>query len=225
MNPDPVTIGRDDSLADLFVLFQETHHQGFPVLDPEGRLYGMVSMQDIHSVIQDIERQPAGKKRSLAEITVSEVATTDLVIAFRDEPIWMAIRRMAPRDLARLPVVERDDEKELAGIISRSEILKAYQVGLMRKQHDQTMRESMLLRPGDGVQILEELVAPGSAVAGKRIGDVKLHQSTSVISINRSGEMITATSDTIFQPGDLVTIFCRSKHYDEIRRLFRGNGG
>lgn len=224
MNPDPVTIGRDDSLADLFVLFQETHHQGFPVLDPGGRLWGMVSMQDIRRVIQDIERQPEGKKRSLAEITVAEVATTDLVVAFRDEPIWMAIRRMAPRDLARLPVVERDDERQLAGIISRSEILKAYQVGLMRKQHDQTMRESMLLRPG-GMQIIEERVEPGAAVAGKRIGDLRLHQSTSVLSVNRAGEVITATSGTVLEPGDLVTIFCRSKHYDEIRRMFRGEAG
>jgi CIC family chloride channel protein len=223
MNPAPVTIGSDETLADLFVLFQETHHQGFPVLDPRGKLFGMVSMQDIHRVIQEIEHRPEEKRRGLAGITVAEVATTDLVVAFRDEPIWMAIRRMAPRDLARLPVVDRADETALVGIISRSEILRAYQVGLMRKQHDQAVRESMLLRPA-GVQILDEVVAPGSPVDGKRVGDAPLHQSTSVISINRAGEVITATSDTVFQPGDRVTLFCRSKHYDEIRRLFRGNG-
>ncbi len=223
MNADPITIGSDESLADLFALFQETHHQGFPVLDSDGRLYGMVSMQDIHRTIHDIDRNRDHKSKSLKDILVGDVATTDLVIAHGDEPIWMAIRKMAPRDLARLPVVDRETREKFVGIISRSDILKAYQVGLMRKQHDQTMRERMILRPESDVQILEERVAPGSEVKGKMISEVNMHQSTAVISINRSGEVITATSDTVFAEGDLVTMFCRSRYHNEIRRMFTGS--
>jgi len=224
MNAWPVTIGSYQSLAELFALFQETHHQGFPVLDEDGRLYGMVSMQDIHRTIQEIDRAPAHKGRSLKDIMVRDVATTDLVVAYGDEPIWMAIRKMAPRDLARMPVVDRNDERRLVGIISRSEILKAYQVGLMRKQHDQTMRERMILRTDADVQILEERVAPGSLAEGRKVSELNMHQSTSVISINRDGEVITATSDTVFAAGDLVTMFCRSRYHDEIRRMFSGPG-
>lgn len=219
MNNKPVTVSTNQSLAALFVLFQETYHQGFPVLDEEGHLYGIVSMQDIHRTIQNIE-QGGNQGKGLKDIRVGDVATTDLVVAYTDEPIHLAIRKMAPRDLARLPVVARGDEKRLQGIISRSEILKAYQVGLMRKQHDQIVREGMILHPEAGVRILEEQVLPGSAVEGRKISELSMHQSTSVISINRNGVEITATSDTVFTAGDLVTMFCRSCHHDEIRRMF-----
>ncbi len=221
MNRQPVTIRSDQTLADLFILFQETHHQGFPVLDPDGRLYGMVSMQDIHRALQRFHDEE-GEERSLKTITVKEVATAEPVVAYPDEPIWAAIRKMAPRDLARLPVVARDDSGRLLGMISRSDILRAYQVGLMRKQQDQVLRQRMRLRDTAEVGFIEVLVGPKSSCVGKRIRDLPLHQSTSVVSINRAGNVLVPTSSTVFEVGDRVTIFCRTAHRQELHDLFTG---
>lgn len=217
----PVTIRSDQSLADLFILFQETHHQGFPVLDPEGRLYGMVSMQDLHRTLQRFHEEE-DKPRSLKSMTVAEVATPDPVVAHPDEPIWQAIRKMAPRDLARLPVVARDDPGRLLGMISRSDILRAYQVGLMRKQQDQALRSRMELRHAAEVGFIEVVVGGNSRCIGKRIRDLPLHQSTSIVSINRAGNLLVPTSNTEIRQGDLVTIFCRTRHREELHRLFAG---
>jgi hypothetical protein len=79
----------------------------------------------------------------------------DPVTVFADEPIWYAIRKMAPRDLARLPVVSRQDANVLAGLISRSDILRAYQVGIMRKQQQYLMRERMVLHLGEDIGFVD----------------------------------------------------------------------
>ena len=221
MNKRPVTVCSDDSLASLFALFQETRYQGFPVVDGAGRLSGMVSMQDIHRTLQELEETGTGEV-SLKDIKVGDVATKEVISAYTDEPIFMAIRKMTPRDLARLPVVERDDETRLVGLISRSEILKAYQLGLMRKQHDQTLRDGMLLRGEGDVKIMELQVEDGSQAASREVSEIRMHQSTGVLSIRRGSEFFDATSHSRFEVGDRVTIFCRSQHVPEIEQLFAG---
>jgi len=47
MNHVPVTIRKDQSVADLFALFQSTHLQGFPVMEGDEDLYGVVTLQDM----------------------------------------------------------------------------------------------------------------------------------------------------------------------------------
>ncbi len=222
MNRAPVTISKDQSLAELFALFQETHHQGFPVVDERNRLYGMVSMQDIHRTLQNMDRTLNRAEISLKDVKVWDVATADPVVAYPDEPIWSAIRKMAPRDLARLPVVSREDPGRLLGMISRSDILRAYQVGLMRKQQDQVMRQRMVLRGGSDVVFLEETVSPDSPAVGKRIADIPRHQSTSIVSINRGNAILIPSSSTVLKAGDRLTIFCRSVHRQEIHDYFAG---
>jgi len=220
MNRAPVTVNKDQSLAELFVLFQKTHHQGFPVLDEKQRLYGVVTMQDINRTLQDIDRTLRRRDITLRDVKVWDVATSNPITSYGDEPIWSAIRKMAPRDLARLPVVSRSEPGKLIGMISRSEILKAYQVGLMKKQQNYVLRERMMLRKNTNIQFLEKRIEPGSYCDGKKIRDIHLHQSTSVISINRDGTLVTPGSDTVFKAGDRVTLFCRSKYVDELSALF-----
>ncbi|OGQ94254.1 MAG: chloride channel protein [Deltaproteobacteria bacterium RIFOXYD12_FULL_57_12] len=128
MNKRPVFVHADDSVAELFATFQETHLLGLPVLTENKRLYGIVTLHDL-------ERALSGYQGSLRDLKIKDVATPHPVTVFPDEPVWAAIRKMAPRDFARLPVVPRHDEREFLGLISRSDILRAYEVGVVRKQH------------------------------------------------------------------------------------------
>jgi CIC family chloride channel protein len=220
MNTSPVTVRTNESLAHVYALFQKTLHQGFPVLDESGQLYGFISMQDIHRTLEESALKQGQRDSSLQDITIKEVATTDPVTVFPDDPIWSAIRKMAPRDLARLPVVDRHDPTVLLGLISRSDILRAYQVGLMRKQQDITMRERLLLRRSEEVEFLELKADQKSRCIGKKISELGLHQSTSVVSITRHDTIIFPTSSSTIQPGDQVTLFCRSQHCQELSDLF-----
>ncbi len=129
----PVTIKSSQSVAELFEAFQETHLRGFPVQDEQGNLYGIVTIQDLERTIEKLERD----NLTLRDIRVGDVATRKLVTVFPDASIWSAIRKMSPRDLERLPVVSRQDPKEMVGLISRSDILRAYDVALIRYPQEQ----------------------------------------------------------------------------------------
>jgi CIC family chloride channel protein len=223
MNHAPITIRKDQSVADLFALFQETHLQGFPVMSDGEDLFGVVTLQDMERTLQRIEekeRNKQGKHTALGDIKVEEVATRDPVTVFPDEPIWAAIRKMAPRDLARLPVIARNGDNKMIGQISRSDILRAYQVGIMRKQKSQLTLDRLVLRPEGGVNFVEVTVHPDSIYVGMKVKDVPFHQSTSIVSIKRGESLLIPTSNTVFQANDQVTIFCRKTHSQELRKMF-----
>ena len=185
-------------------------------------MYGFVSYQDLERTLQNIDRTLDRKNIPLKDIKVWDVATPQPVTVFPDEPIWAAIQKMAPRDLARLPVVSKQDPETMVGLISRSDILKAYQVGVMRKQQDQLVTEQMKFRSDRDVCFLEVVVEGDSSCVGKKLGELPLHQSTSIVSIKRNNTLVFPGSNAVFQKGDILTIFCRTRHQQEVRQLFSG---
>ncbi|NIA08820.1 MAG: CBS domain-containing protein [Nitrospiraceae bacterium] len=214
MNCAPITVQKDQSLSELFALFHETHLYGFPVMENDEDLYGMVTLQDMEQALSK-----EGVK--IRDLKIGDVATPNPVTVFPDEPTWAAIRKMAPRDLARLPVVSRDNKRKLVGLISLSDILRAYDIGLLRKQQGQYARERMALRNVSGIEFTEVTVQPDSACRDKRLVDIKLPQNTTVVSIERKdGSVIIPDGDTVIMPGDQVTILCQSNMIKDVQKRF-----
>jgi CIC family chloride channel protein len=227
MNKSPITMQSEQTLAELFAAFQETHLGGFPVLGSNRELYGMVTMQDMERTIQNIERTLHRKEVNLRDLKIWDVATPDPVTVFSDEPIWSAIKKMAPRDLARLPVVKRSNPKEFIGLISRSDIVRAYNVGLMRKQKDQLAQERSALRKVTGLDFIEIMVESNCAGTGKKLAEMQLPQNTNIVSILRYGTVLVPDGSTKILPGDVITVLCLSSQIETIRKLFicHDNGG
>lgn len=107
------------SLVDLFL---QTAQHAFAVLDDDGKLYGIVSLTDYRRIPQDDNL-----------LTVKDIATRSLVTAFPDETLRVVMHRMAPRYLSRVPVVSRDDQHLLLGVIRRNDIVRAYQIETVRR--------------------------------------------------------------------------------------------
>ena len=220
MNKAPITIQREQSVADLFAAFQETHLGGFPVMSNETELYGMVTMQDMERTIHEMERTLHRKEVNLKDLKVWDVATPDPVTVFPDEPIWSAIKKMAPRDLARLPVVSRNNPLQFVGVISRSDIVRAYNVGLMRKQKDELAHDRSALRKVTGLEFIEIKVEDNCSGAGKRLADISLPQNTNVVSILRYGTVLVPDGNTKILPGDVITVLCFSDQKESIKKFF-----
>ena len=220
MNKAPVTVQQEQSVADLFAAFQETHLGGFPVMANETELYGMVTMQDMERTIQEMERTLHRKEVNLKDLKVWDVATPDPVTVFPDEPIWSAIRKMAPRDLARLPVISRNNPKQLVGVISRSNIVRAYNVGLMRKQKDELAQDRSALRKVTGLEFTEIKVESNCSGTGKRLADISLPQNTNLVSILRYGTVIVPDGNTKILPGDVITVLCFSDQIESVKKIF-----
>jgi H+/Cl- antiporter ClcA/CBS domain-containing protein len=88
--------------------------KGFPVVDANGMLMGVVTRRDIfsaqhpgtHTVRQAIRRSPA--------------------VAFTDNTLREAADHMVRERVGRLPVVDRDAPRKVVGIISRRDLLIAH---------------------------------------------------------------------------------------------------
>jgi len=202
MNAVPVTVNENEPLADLYRKFQETNLLGFPVIDQHGILKGIVTLQDMERILSH-----KTITRTLRTLRVHDVAVSSPVTVYADEPIWTAIQKMAPRDLARLPVVSRDDTGILIGLISRSDILRAYEVGIVRKQRGQLLGDNVSLRREKYNDFIEVVVKEKSRSVGRQLKDLALPRSVNVVSLERDGKVLIPKGDTAFIVGDIITVF------------------
>lgn len=212
MNDEPFTFDVELPFSDLYAVFQETHFLGFPVTEGKGRLYGIVTLQDMTRVLSHTD--------TIAYLKVKDVATINTVTVYPDEPVWAAIQKMSPRDLARLPVVSREDEGKLIGLISRSDILRAYDVGIMRKQQAQYASERMALRRVSDIEFLEIRVIAGAHVTGKQLSDIGLPPEANVVSVERQGVVLIPHGSTAVLVDDMFTILCRADSSKRVREIF-----
>ena len=212
----PLTIYKDQTLAELYQRFQETNLLGFPVLNEKEELWGIVTLQDL-------ERALSQEAVNLRTLKVEDLATVDPLTVFSDEPIWTAIQKMAPRDLARLPVVSRASEKKLLGLISRSDILRAYDVGIVRKQRGQLLEKQVTLRQQQLNDFAEFRLKAGHYAVGKNLKELELSDSINVVSVDREGVLHIPRGKTCFETGDIITLFGRKNRLEpSMENFFEG---
>lgn len=91
-----------------------SNHQGFPVIDRDNRLMGVITRRDLFDYQHDASK-PISLLIKRKPITVSEEGS-----------IRTAVNLMAEERIGRLPVVKENDSSFVVGMISRSDILEAY---------------------------------------------------------------------------------------------------
>lgn len=120
------TVQSTATLEVLLQLFSKTGHHGFPVLDEEGYLAGIVTLTDVERSI--------GK--SGGDITVRDIATKSPFVAYPDQSLDKVLGAIED-EYGRIPVVSRDDKRRLVGVLQRRDVIKAY-----RKKMGKVMPEA-----------------------------------------------------------------------------------
>jgi len=202
------------SLEALAREFAHTHHHGFPVLDDAGNLVGVVS-------IRDLERALA--QGPLVGKTVADIATTEgLLVAYPEEPMWMALRRLGTRDLSRLPVVEKEGSQQMVGVVRRQDIIRAYNNAIVKRAHHQHRAELLRLGKLDSVDFVHVDISPQAPVVGKRLSELSLPEECLIVSVRRGRKLHIAHGHTVLQSGDRVTAFVDHDCLPEMRRCLTG---
>lgn len=119
MTVDVDTVPESMPLERLVGEFQRTGHHGFPVVDREGLLSGIITLSDLERAA----RQGLGKK------TVGDAATRDLMVCYPDQSLREALAAPAAGEVGRLPVVDPENPRRLLGVLRRSDIIRAYSSG------------------------------------------------------------------------------------------------
>ncbi len=121
-------IGRGDPLL--------ARRQGTPIVDAAGLLSGIITRDDILRALE----KPDGPTT-----TVLEAGTREPTVAYPDETVRTAVDRMLRRGVGRLPVVSRENPRNVVGYLGRTGVLEARQ----RQLQDEDLRErSWSLRRG-----------------------------------------------------------------------------
>lgn len=189
----------DMSLDGLATEFQRTHHHGFPVVDGNGDLVGVVSLRDLERAVA------AG---SLRGKQVVDIATTKgLLLAYPDEPMWQALRRLGTRDLSRLPVVEARGSRRLVGVIRRRDIVRAYNQAIVNRARHQHRVDTLRLGRLDHAGFSQITILPGANAVGRRVRDIALPQECLIVSVRRGRKLQVAHGYTTLRAGDQVTVF------------------
>src|SRR4051812_19958540 len=115
----PVVTVKGDDLVQAIRAWMDvrapgSNHQGFPVVDAQGDLVGVVTRRDL------LEEHAAGT-------LVRDLLRKPLAVVFEDSSMREAADHMVQEGVGRLPVVARAAPRIPVGIISRSDLLSAHQ--------------------------------------------------------------------------------------------------
>jgi chloride channel protein, CIC family len=213
----PITVPVDLPVMLLAGEFLRTGRHGFPVLNEDGSLFGVVSLEDYRRVT-------SGELPEPEKLTVRDIATKDLVTVFPDESVGAALRRMAPRDLSRMPVVARDNPRNLLGVVRRHDIVRAYDVGVLRREEARHRAGAISAVNHLQAEFVEVSIASGSHVVGLTIAELNLPRAAVLVSIRRGHELVIPHGDTQLEAGDVVTALCELEWVDKVREeLTRGD--
>ena len=106
---DPVTILKDNTVADALQLMQENKIGGIPVVDDQNLLIGIVTNRDLRFQ-SDMDRK------------IEEVMTSENIVTTHDTDLKQAAEVLLANKIEKLPVV--DNEGHLVGLITYRDITK-----------------------------------------------------------------------------------------------------
>jgi len=101
------------TVSQLLEAMTRHHHMGYPVMNEQEELMGIVTFEDAAKV-------PKEKKD---EVLINDIVRRKLVVAYADESVLEAIERMIVHKIGRILVVDRKDPKTLCGILTRTDVM------------------------------------------------------------------------------------------------------
>ncbi len=114
-------------LADQIMKLGRVRH--LPVLDPDGRIIGIVSNRDLLSAsltnVLDFEREQ--RQGFLRSVDVAEVMTREVETIAPDAPLAAAASRLVAHRIGCLPIV--GDDRVMVGLVTETDLLAAAFLG------------------------------------------------------------------------------------------------
>ncbi len=212
MVKEPISVTVDTLVSVLADRFIETGRHGFPVLDSAGKLAGVVSLEDYR-------RAMGGKPLEHADLTVGEIASRAVVTVYPDDTVGLALRRMAPRDISRLPVVTRADPHKLVGMVRRNDIVRAYEVGVTRREEQRLQASETRINETSGLRTIEIRIESGSACEGRNLSDVPWPRDSVVVAVQRGHQSIIPRGNLVLKARDDLILATAGDNLDDVRKL------
>jgi len=118
------TIPEDMPLNELIDFAYHSKFNSFPVVDSRNELVGILSIMDCQKFLGEETAKPLRAK---------DIATRHVVTVTEGESLLSALAKITDGDFSILPVVDKQNPKSLRGVISRRDIMSAYEDIIVKK--------------------------------------------------------------------------------------------
>ncbi|WP_156497012.1 CBS domain-containing protein, partial [Alcanivorax sp. HI0083] len=113
-----VTLNAQQTLAEVQQWLQDdaatTHHQGFPVVDSQGVLQGVVTRRDIWQL------------DASGEMNMADIVRRAPVVITPDKTLRDAADHMVRNGVGRVVITASEESEKVLGILTRSDIIRAH---------------------------------------------------------------------------------------------------
>jgi CIC family chloride channel protein len=205
-----------DSLQKAIEILSKIHRNGLPVVDANDDLYGILT-------VGDIERAHAAGATD--DMPLGPYCTREVIVTYPDEPIGDALRRMAPGEVGRLPVVSRDDPKKVVGLLRRTDLVRAYDAALSRRAAARQRAAQTRIGILGGVEIEETLLEKGAPAAGRVLKDMSWPPQCVIATIRRHHRLVVPRGETRLEAGDVLLLVGDRKAREAAQQLCKKPDG
>ena len=116
------TVTRERTVRDLSEMFEKDDFNSYPVED-DGQVVGIVTKFDLLKCFIFTPSQMIPPYEQLMSRTVGDVMTSEFIYVRTDTKLTRVLQLMVDHRIRSVPAI--DDERRLAGIIARRDVLKA----------------------------------------------------------------------------------------------------
>jgi chloride channel protein, CIC family len=216
MQPAPQILSDMDSVDYAAKSLLEGRHHGLPVENNLGVLVGILTMQDLGRVQDD----------DMSALRVGDICVRDMLVAYPDESIGDALRRMGARDIGRMPVVSRSDPRHMVGWLRRPDLLRAYDIALTKRavQRHRAHQVRLGAISGENVRIYEIPIEATSLCDGKRVKDIAWPSNCLLASVRRGRNITVPHGDTILRAGNVIVVLVEGGTEEQVAGMCMAAG-
>jgi CIC family chloride channel protein len=200
MSAAPDGLAGDVTVTEAAQWLDERQARALLVLDADGALDGIATIQDIERALLD----------SHPGATLDSVASRPVVTAFADDSLSQAAHRMGVRDLGQLPVVSRYDPRRVIGMLGRADVVRAYSTAVLDSVETQRGGHVPAQDLRD-TRLVEVSVGASSPLAARRVADLPLPPDSLIVTVHRDHRTVIPRGETVLQAGDRLTILVREE--------------
>ena len=119
-------ISETANVNQLLELFRDTsNHFYFPVIDHRGLMVGVISMQDVKTVLLNDEER-------ICQL-VGGICSRNVIMLTPDDNLYEAIQLFDVKGIDEIPVVESVEEPWVLGMLKRQDVINAYNHEMIKR--------------------------------------------------------------------------------------------
>ncbi len=208
MRTDTPIVSRLATIQDLANAMSQSRGNVVAVADNQNRFIGLVSATDVTSAVE----------RSELDRRAYDLAVVAPIFVHPDDSLRYALSLLVEHDIRQLPVVAREDESRLMGMLTQRDVLRE-----VAQPSDRDLAQRTAPAPVRrlvGAVEIEARVEPGSTADSSMVSQLPLPEASVITAIHRKGAVVIPRGNVRLEPNDLAIVLSVPPEEAAVRALF-----